>query len=171
MSDGTSAYIFAKLFKVLADVKSGKEFDVAKIARTFASESMKYDFCWEDMRVDDDLVSLGLRQECGNAGCNEANDYAIGIYYPETECLDCGFEVIWKNLLTPTQQIGQDTSMDVNDKLVRLADAAEILAVSEDALRRWINIGRLDSVRMGASVRLKQSTIQAILDGELVIPK
>lgn len=45
------------------------------------------------------------------------------------------------------------------DRLLSLKDAAERLACSEAALRKWISQGRIQKVSMGRLVRIRESDV------------
>ncbi len=60
--------------------------------------------------------------------------------------------------------------MDKNPKLLRIKEAAEILGVNPETLRRWDNEGRLKAVRMGkrGDRRYKMEDLQKIIDTKKV---
>ncbi|WP_107706155.1 helix-turn-helix domain-containing protein [Nocardioides allogilvus] len=54
-------------------------------------------------------------------------------------------------------------------RLVSLAEAAEILAVSVKTVRRYIAAGELDAVRLGRrTIRIKAESIDALIDAHPV---
>lgn len=57
----------------------------------------------------------------------------------------------------------------VSRRLVSLAEAAEILAVSVKTVRRYITAGELDAVRLGPrTIRIKAESIDALIDAHPV---
>lgn len=56
--------------------------------------------------------------------------------------------------------------MDNKPKLLKIKEAAEILGVNPETLRRWDNEGRLRAVRLGKRQdrRYKMDDIQKIID-------
>lgn len=56
--------------------------------------------------------------------------------------------------------------MDNKPKLLKIKEAAEILGVNPETLRRWDNEGRLSAVRLGKRQdrRYKMEDIQKIID-------
>jgi len=60
--------------------------------------------------------------------------------------------------------------MDQKSKLLRIKEAAEMLGVNPETLRRWDNEGRLKAVRMGkrGDRRYKIEDLQKIMDDKRV---
>lgn len=56
--------------------------------------------------------------------------------------------------------------MNDNTKLIKIREAAELLGINPETLRRWDNEGRLKAVRIGKRKdrRYKLSDIQKIMD-------
>ena len=56
--------------------------------------------------------------------------------------------------------------MNDNPKLLRIKEAAEILGINPETLRRWDNQGRLQAVRMGKRKdrRYKLEDLQKIIE-------
>ncbi len=60
---------------------------------------------------------------------------------------------------------------DVLEELLTVEEAAQSLRVSAQFIYRHAHDGDLPSVSVGTSVRIKVSTIRAIIDGELVLAR
>lgn len=58
--------------------------------------------------------------------------------------------------------------MQDKTKLLRIREAAELLGVNPETLRRWDNEGRLKAVRIGKRQdrRYKLEDLQKIIDGQ-----
>lgn len=58
--------------------------------------------------------------------------------------------------------------MNQKTKLLRIKEAAELLGVNPETLRRWDNEGRLKAVRIGKRQdrRYKLEDLQKIIDGQ-----
>lgn len=56
--------------------------------------------------------------------------------------------------------------MKIKSKLLRIKEAAEMLGINPETLRRWDNQGRLQAVRMGKRKdrRYKVEDLQKIID-------
>ncbi|OGD08832.1 hypothetical protein A2397_05300 [Candidatus Amesbacteria bacterium RIFOXYB1_FULL_44_23] len=56
--------------------------------------------------------------------------------------------------------------MNDNSKLIKIREAAELLGINPETLRRWDNEGRLNAVRIGKRKdrRYKLSDIQKIMN-------
>jgi excisionase family DNA binding protein len=52
-------------------------------------------------------------------------------------------------------------------RLVTVKEAAELLACSEAAVRKWIYQQRLPKVKVGRLTRLRQSDVEALITGGL----
>jgi excisionase family DNA binding protein len=50
------------------------------------------------------------------------------------------------------------------DQLIDIREASRILAVKSGTLYRWVNEGRLESVKVFGALRFKVSTIQSLID-------
>lgn len=61
--------------------------------------------------------------------------------------------------------------MNDNPKLLRIKEAAEMLGINPETLRRWDNQGRLQAVRMGKRKdrRYKLEDLQKIIEGHTKI--
>lgn len=59
----------------------------------------------------------------------------------------------------------------VLEELLTVEEAAQALRVSAQFIYRHAHDGDLPSVSVGTSVRIKVSTIRAIIDGELVLAR
>jgi excisionase family DNA binding protein len=55
------------------------------------------------------------------------------------------------------------------DRLLTAPEVARILGLSEWALRRHLRAGRIPGVLLGATWRVKQSVVTAIMDGRLSV--
>ena len=55
------------------------------------------------------------------------------------------------------------------DRLLPVSRVCEILAVSDRSLRRWVHLGLVPppDVRIGRNLRWRESTIRALVSGEL----
>lgn len=60
--------------------------------------------------------------------------------------------------------------MNDKPKLLRIKEAAEMLGINPETLRRWDNQGRLKAVRIGKRQdrRYKQEDIQKIIDNQKI---
>lgn len=72
MSDHTSAGIAADVFTALgkgfAKQTPAVKADRKKLARMMLGYFANYDFCIEDVGIDDELVTLGLAKKCKRCG-------------------------------------------------------------------------------------------------------
>ncbi len=50
------------------------------------------------------------------------------------------------------------------EKLYTVREVAEIFGLNEQTIYRWIKKGKLQASRLGRSVRIKQSTVEEIVD-------
>jgi excisionase family DNA binding protein len=50
------------------------------------------------------------------------------------------------------------------DRLLTVKEAAELLACSEAAVRKWIYQQRLPKVKVGRLTRLRQADVEALVD-------
>jgi len=50
------------------------------------------------------------------------------------------------------------------DKLIKLRDAAERLGLSMGGIRTWVLLRKIDYVKRGRNVLIKERTIQEIID-------
>ncbi len=55
------------------------------------------------------------------------------------------------------------------DRLLPIEEAAGLLTVHPNTLRRWLRSGRVPGLKLAGAWRVKASTLQAIISGELVI--
>ena len=53
------------------------------------------------------------------------------------------------------------------DQLMTVKEAAETLAVTESAIRKWLYQGRLCGVKVGRLTRLRRKDVEAIVAGGL----
>ena len=58
-----------------------------------------------------------------------------------------------------------------DDRLVRVPEAADRLGLKEKTLRFWIWAGKIEFVKVGGAIRLRQSTIEKIIERGLVPAK
>jgi len=60
--------------------------------------------------------------------------------------------------------------MDQKTKLLRIKDAAEMLGINPETLRRWDNQGRLKAIRMGKRKdrRYKLEDLQKIIEKKAI---
>lgn len=62
------------------------------------------------------------------------------------------------------------STLTVSRRLVSLAEAAEILAVSVKTVRRYIAAGELDAVRLGRrTIRIKAESIERLIEAHPVV--
>jgi len=54
------------------------------------------------------------------------------------------------------------------DQLMTIKNAAEMLAVTESAIRKWLYQGRLRAVKVGRLTRLRRNDVEAIVAGGLL---
>ncbi len=68
------------------------------------------------------------------------------------------------------QRLGKYDDTDQKPKLLRIKEAAEMLGVNPETLRRWDNDGRLKAVRTGkrGDRRYKLEDLQKILDDKKI---
>jgi excisionase family DNA binding protein len=50
------------------------------------------------------------------------------------------------------------------DKLIKLRDAADLLGLSMGGIRGWILLRKIDFVKRGRNVLIKERTIQELID-------
>ncbi|MEK6676765.1 MAG: helix-turn-helix domain-containing protein [Planctomycetota bacterium] len=68
----------------------------------------------------------------------------------------------------PTNGTGASTTNGL-DRLLPVSRVCEILAVSDRSLRRWVHLGLIPppDVRIGRNLRWRESTIRAVVNGEM----
>lgn len=68
----------------------------------------------------------------------------------------------------PTNGAGASIANGI-DRLLPVSRVCEILAVSDRSLRRWVHLGLVPppDVRIGRNLRWRESTIRAVVSGEL----
>lgn len=59
-----------------------------------------------------------------------------------------------------------DTRIDAEDRLLRVGEAADRLAVAPRTVRRMIDDNELPAVRIRGSVRLRASDLDALIAGD-----
>jgi excisionase family DNA binding protein len=60
--------------------------------------------------------------------------------------------------------VGAVSSNEESENLLTVAEVAELLRLSEQTVRNWIDAGTLGHVRVGRRVGIKQSAVDAILE-------
>lgn len=68
----------------------------------------------------------------------------------------------------PLKTAGFLTDLSVQSRLLTVSETAELLAVSEKTIRRWIAVGRLPVVRLGRLIRISAKSLNELiqLNGE-----
>ena len=54
------------------------------------------------------------------------------------------------------------------DKLLSVEEAAKILGVNEQTVRRWVREGRIKASKVGRLIRIKEEDLNTFLEGNRV---